>query len=139
MQQKGYANLRCSHEPGCPDEVQPFRLPLSERKEAESAFPYVYAEFFNAPFAQMEAEIGVVAAPCCAQFAVTRERIWRREKGEYERFRRVLERSRLGDDVLGRVMEYLWHVIFGMEVVFCPDERKCKCELYGQCWRGGHG
>lgn len=136
VQQRGYTNLRCSHAPGCPDEVQPFRQPVAERKAAELAFPYVYSEFFGTPFSVMEEEIKVVAAPCCAQFAVTGERIRQRPREEYERFRLILERLYMDDDTLGRILEYLWHIIFGMEVVDCPDEVRCACELYGRCGIG---
>lgn len=59
----------------------------------------------------------VIAAPCCSQFAVSREQVWRRPVGDYKWFQRWLMETELSDDVSGRVMEYLWHVIFGKGAV----------------------
>jgi len=36
----------------------------------------------------------------------------------------------LNDFTSGRVFEYLWHVIFGREPVFCPEMDQCYRDLY---------
>lgn len=59
----------------------------------------------------------VIAQPCCAQFAVSRAQVLKRERGEYERYLEWLTETPLDDATSGRVFEYLWHVIFGREVV----------------------
>jgi len=59
----------------------------------------------------------VIATPCCAQFAVSREQVLKRSKEEYERFLKWLLDTPLDDFTSGRVFEYLWHVIFGKEPV----------------------
>ena len=56
-----------------------------------------------------------IAAPCCAQFAVTREQVLKRPKEDYERYYRWVTTTDLEDYVSGRVMEYLWHIIFGKD------------------------
>lgn len=33
----------------------------------------------------------------------------------------------------GRVLEYMWHIMFGKEAVNCPDADDCYCRLYGKC------
>ena len=38
VMERGYVNLRCNNEVGCPDEVQPFRDPPNPEKHAEHAF-----------------------------------------------------------------------------------------------------
>lgn len=48
----------------------------------------------------------------------------------------------------GRVLEYMWHILFGMEAVHCPAAGECYCEGFGKCglscsaveyWEGGEG
>ncbi|KAF2467878.1 uncharacterized protein BDR25DRAFT_266319 [Lindgomyces ingoldianus] len=128
IQKTGYANLRCILNPGCPAEIQPFRPDeeLSPLKPQERAMVDAWAELFgndNVP--------QVLAAPCCAQFAVSREQVLKRPKEEYERFLKWLLDTPLNDYTSGRVFEYLWHVIFGRESVFCPDMEQCYRDLYG--------
>ena len=132
---KGFANLRCSNEVGCPDEVQPWREPPDPEKHAEHAYPYMYADFFDLPMSEVREQIPVIASPCCAQFAVSKQQILKRPKSDYEHYMRYLEETQYDDDTSGRVMEYMWHIIFGRDAVFCPEPRECYCELYGFCQR----
>ena len=74
-----------------------------------------------------------VAAACCAQFAVSAEQVRTRPKEDYVKIRKWLIETELNDASSGRVMEFLWHVIFGMESIYCPDEELCYCQVYGQC------
>lgn len=74
-----------------------------------------------------------VGAACCAQFAVSRERVLQRPKSDYEGFREWVVETEKNDAKSGRVMEFLWHVIFGMDAVYCPDEKQCYCDVYGRC------
>ena len=135
---RGYVNLRCNNEVGCPDEVQPFRDPPDPEKHAEHAYPFIYANFFNVTFATMQEKIPVVATPCCAQFAISRAQILKKPKHEYVRYRRFLEETHYDDATSGRVMEYMWHIIFGRDAVHCENMFECWCAVYGRCFRG-HG
>lgn len=136
---RGYVNLRCNNEVGCPDEVQPFRDPPDPKKYAEHAFPYVYGHFFNSTFTQMRESIPVVATQCCAQFAVSKDQILKRPKHEYERYRKFLEETHYDDATVGRVMEYMWHIIFGRDAVHCENMFECWCAVYGRCTGHGRG
>lgn len=133
---QGYVNLRCVDVlPGCPDEVQPWRDPPDIEKTAEHVFPYYYAGMFNVSLAQVRAQASVVAQPCCAQFAVSKEQILARPKEQYEHFVEFLENTVQDgheDETAGRVMEYMWHIIFGQEHVFCPRAVDCYCDVYGR-------
>jgi hypothetical protein len=133
---RGYVNLRCNNEVGCPDEVQPFRDPPDPLRYAEHAFPYVYGHFFNATFTMMRETIGVVATQCCAQFAVSKDQLLKLPKYEYERYRSFLEETHYDDATSGRVMEYMWHIIFGRDAVHCENMFDCWCAVYGRCF--GH-
>lgn len=130
---RGYVNLRCNTEVGCPDEVQPWRDPRDEAKHAEHAYPYIYANFFNASFEEMKQQIPVVATQCCAQFAVSKEQMLQRSKAEYVHYRTFIEETHYDDDVAGRVLEYMWHIIFGRDAVHCENMFQCWCEVYGRC------
>ena len=76
---------------------------------------------------------GQLGVACCAQFAVSRLQVWRRPIEDYRHFQRWVIETELDDAHSGRVMEFLWHIIFGQEAVHCPDEDVCHCEVYGRC------
>lgn len=122
VQKHGYANLRCQESPGCPDEIQPFRSGASSSSDP-TQHPGQYAEKF---YAQAWEELfnntsvpPVVAAPCCSQFAVSRAQVLKRPKTDYDRFYRWVLNTPLSDDVVARIMEYTWHIIFGRNPVQC--------------------
>jgi hypothetical protein len=58
-----------------------------------------------------------IAAPCCAQFAVSREAILRRPLTTWVGLRKWLIETPLDSRSSGRVLEYTWHMWFGMENV----------------------
>jgi hypothetical protein len=60
---------------------------------------------------------GQVGQACWAQFAVGREQVLKRSLQEYEWLRRWVLDTELRDEKSGRVMEFLWHVVFGKEAV----------------------
>ncbi|KAH0285993.1 hypothetical protein M436DRAFT_75650 [Aureobasidium namibiae CBS 147.97] len=112
VQRNGYANLRCLHNPGCPDEVQPFREPMDESKTTEIVFAAAWREIFKNNDVPE-----VVGVACCAQFAL--------------RMHQWLMNTELDDSTSGRVFEYLWHIIFGQESVYCPSLAQCYKDVYG--------
>ncbi|KAJ5318377.1 hypothetical protein N7476_004797 [Penicillium atrosanguineum] len=120
----GYVNLRCEWGPGCPDEVYPFRQ-LSERA-TEVAFAGAWMGIFNNSDVPQ-----VIGTPCCAQFAVTKERILARPLTDYQHYHQWLMKTSLDDDTSGRVFEYLWHIIFGEDPVYCPSIQHCYRNVYG--------
>ncbi|KAL4868875.1 hypothetical protein BDV12DRAFT_196853 [Aspergillus spectabilis] len=114
----------------------------------------------------------VLRAQCCAQFVVSREAIRRHERGEYVALRewlldgsisstsisttsnsRVLRQAGItaapkDDKVAGRILSYMWHILFldarveGSEEevdlgklnrMACPTAQECYCRLYGRC------
>ncbi|KAE8354573.1 hypothetical protein BDV28DRAFT_164050 [Aspergillus coremiiformis] len=111
VQRNGYANLRCNHNPGCPDEIRPFRE-RDEEHIPEQVFPEVWKIFFNNTNVPE-----VVATPCCAQFAVSRAQVLKRPLSSYIQYHQWLMETELPDEISGRVMEYMWHIIFGQDPV----------------------
>ncbi|KAL9600679.1 MAG: hypothetical protein Q9219_003009 [cf. Caloplaca sp. 3 TL-2023] len=113
VQENGYANLRCNWNPGCKS---------AHRKNAHVTRDVWHEIFGNASYSisglggeeDVPKEVG---AACCAQFAVSRERVLKRPRGDYEAFRRWVVQTEENDAKSGRVLEFLWHVIFGMEAV----------------------
>jgi Protein of unknown function (DUF3431) len=126
----GYVNLRCNWNPGC-----------GRHSTNTHVSPIVWEELFNEtstppvndaerwktsmPDARSSKEDrekamylrGHTAAACCAQFAVSREQVLRRPIEDYIRFRDWVIHTEKNDAKSGRVMEYLWHVIFGKDSV----------------------
>lgn len=94
IRKNGYANLRCRWAPGCPDEIQPFRdhgdmqieTMLDKKYLCESQIRRVWPEIF--PGIETPK---LIAAPCCAQFAVTRDQVHKRPIEDYMHFHKWLK------------------------------------------------
>jgi hypothetical protein len=132
---KGYFNSRCHHDPGCPDWLHVDR-PKAEwdliKKNEERYFTSkVWRELH--PFAPLPTAI---SQPCCAQFAVSRERIRAQPRSEYIRYRDWLLWTNLQDEISGRIMEYTWQYIFTGQSELCPPQHECYCDGYGICYGG---
>ncbi|KAJ6107119.1 hypothetical protein N7523_008442 [Penicillium sp. IBT 18751x] len=123
VDESGYVNLRCDWNPGCPNEVQPFRQ-LAGRT-TEIAFAGAWMQIFNNTNIPE-----YVAAPCCAQFAVSRAQVLARPLSDYQAYHNWLMTTELDDETSGRVFEYLWHIIFGKEAVYCPSKAQCYNDVY---------
>ncbi|KAK5019344.1 hypothetical protein LTR39_000432 [Cryomyces antarcticus] len=124
VQRSGYVNLRCKWNPGC----------NKAHRRNTHITPEVWQEVFDGTSTPPVMNNGTsgtdpevaekaihvpaeIATPCCAQFAVSREQVLKRPLEDYVKFRRWIIDTKLDDAKSGRVMEYLWHIIFGMEAV----------------------
>ena len=110
--QEGYVNLRCIWIPGCPSEIQPFR-----KTDGWRASEHVFIDAWEYMFGKDVPVPKKVGAACCSQFAVSAEQVRKRPKQQYERIRQWLLETEIIDEISGRVMEYIWHVLFGKEAV----------------------
>lgn len=110
----GFANLRCSLDPGCPIGINPL-APTQidiDAKDTRAYFADIYMELFDVPPSGIPEHIGNV---CCAQFVVSKKRILERPKKDYERMRTwALESNSTDSFGVGWVMEKVWHITFGM-------------------------
>ena len=110
---RGYVNLRCVWTLGCPAEIRPFKefiAPSSD--DAEVSEEARAGAFYKPAFEELFPGVpvpDVIGASCCAQFAVTADKIRERPKSDYENYRRWLLETRLPDDISGRILEYSWH------------------------------
>lgn len=59
----------------------------------------------------------MIGVPCCSQFAVSRDQVLKRSLDDYERYYNWVLTNKLSDDVTAHIMEYTWHIIFGMDPV----------------------
>ncbi|KAJ5618577.1 hypothetical protein N7528_006688 [Penicillium herquei] len=125
--QEGFVNLRCQLSPGCPDEMKPFRSPPKPGNTGEKHYATAWKELFgntNVP--------ETIAAPCCSQFAVSKDQVLKRPLSDYKRMYEWVLTNDLPDEVTSNIMEYSWHIIFGREPVFCPDVFQCYADVYGE-------
>lgn len=113
LARQGYISLRCDWYPSCPAEMHPEGHDAvvwgseAQQKATQAALAGNWRLMFpDAPMPE------TLAAPCCAQFAVTRQAILRRSKAYYEHLREWLLGSALTDEISGRVFEKLWAYIF---------------------------
>ncbi|KAL1981968.1 hypothetical protein VTN96DRAFT_1980 [Rasamsonia emersonii] len=128
---EGFMNMRCIWAPGCPDWMHPGALEEDVNKQEETMLARSWGEIFpELPIPK------VLAQPCCAQFAVSRDRILAIPKSRYIFYRDWLLHTELSDYISGRVWEYLWHVIFTGQDVYCPKEHVCFCDGFGLCFGG---
>lgn len=114
----GYIPLRCDWYPSCPAEIRPITHDAIVwgtglwRSDTEWGITGVWPLFFpDAPLPE------TIAAPCCAQFVVTRDAIRSRSKETYITMRNWILSTHIVDNVTGRVMEKLWAYIFTDEAV----------------------
>jgi hypothetical protein len=125
---EGFMNMRCHWNPGCPDWIHPGAQDDMNKQE-ESFMVQCWAELFPG-----EACPTLLGQPCCAQFAVSRERIRAVPLLRWSFYRDWLLRTELNDYLSGRIWEYLWQVAFTGEAYVCRDEHECYCDGYGICF-----
>jgi Protein of unknown function (DUF3431) len=109
----GYLSPRCL--PGCENiiELSGDVAPLDDLKGTPRhvQIASVLHEFLGEELPER------IAAPCCAQFAVSREAIRGRSLETWKGLREWLVGTGLDSRSSGRVLEYTWHLWFGMEAV----------------------
>ncbi|KAL9058001.1 MAG: hypothetical protein Q9162_001993 [Coniocarpon cinnabarinum] len=125
VQGEGYVNLRCNTMPGCPAQ---FKL-----GDGGSITEEVMKQAWTEIFGDTEPMPHAIGAACCSQFAVSKDQIRERSEDDYKRMLKWLLKTKLDDHQAGRIMEYIWHIIFKRPTVFCPPVEDCYCNVYGAC------
>lgn len=128
---EGYMNLRCQWYPGCPDWMRPGETSEDVYKMEQTLIAKAWAEIFP-----LDPIPDVLAQPCCAQFALSRDRVLAIPRSQFVFYRDWLLNTPLKDSVSGRVWEYMWQFVFTGQSVFCPIEHACYCDGYGVCFGG---
>jgi hypothetical protein len=131
VMREGYINMRCSWGPGCPDWMHPGVVEEDVNKQEEVMLAKSWSELF--PWDPVP---DVLAQPCCAQFAISRDRIRSIPKSRFVFYRDWLLSTQLADFISGRVWEYVWHFVFTGKNVVCPLQHICYCDGYGICFEG---
>jgi hypothetical protein len=130
---EGYMNLRCQWYPGCPAWLHPGAQEEDEEKKEEKHVAKAWGEIFPG-----KPRPETLAQPCCSQFAVSKDRIRAVPLAEYERLRQWVLRTSLGNNMSGRVFEYLWQYLFTGQHALCPEIHTCYCDGYGACFADEH-
>ncbi|OCK78479.1 hypothetical protein K432DRAFT_444611 [Lepidopterella palustris CBS 459.81] len=131
----GYMNTRCHHDPGCPDWIHMDRPAIDFdffRKPEEIYYRKSVWEELN-PGAAIPPSL---SQPCCAQFAVSRERVRQVPRERFIHYREWLLNTPMDDQFSGRIFEYIWQWIFTGNGVYCPAMNSCYCDGYGICFGG---
>ena len=126
---QGYVNMRCNWSPGCPEWLHPDPPRELMGKQEEAVLAESWHELFPHDFLPK-----TLAQSCCAQFALSRERILAIPKARFVFYRDWIMRTPLSDYVSGRIWEYSWQFLFTGQSVFCPAEHICYCDGYGICF-----
>ncbi len=128
---EGYVNLRCSWTPGCPDWMHPRMMEEDIMKQEQFLLGQSWSEIFP-----MNDLPEVLAQPCCAQFALSKERIQSVPRARFVFYRNWLMRTPISDYISGRIWEYIWHFVFTGQNIVCPAMHVCYCDAYGLCLGG---
>lgn len=131
----GYMNVRCHHEPGCPDWIH------MDRPGGDFDFHHKPEEIYWRKSIWEELHPGApipqsLSGVCCAQFALSRDRIRQVPIERLLHYRRWLLHTGMDDTYSGRIFEYIWHYIFTGHEVYCPAQNTCYCDGYGICFGG---
>ncbi|MCJ1405333.1 hypothetical protein MMC11_008560 [Xylographa trunciseda] len=126
---EGYFPLRCHLQPGCSDNLHLNRTDENAHKPEETVIRKVWSELH-----QVDPLPATLSAPCCGQFAVSRDSIRAFPHSQYLAWREWILQTDLDDVVSGRIWEYTWHYIFSSKADFCPDPHRCYCDGYGVCF-----
>lgn len=139
----------------------------NRRVISDATLPSALASLFSMKRDDTAALLGrrdAVRSQCCAQFVVSQKNIYQHKKDEYVALRQWLLdgslqdmaavnqqqpiqdlRAAPADDyVAGRVLSYLWHILFlpsndqgvnlkQLNAMACPAAGECYCRLYGRC------
>ena len=128
---EGYVNMRCEWYPGCPDWLHPTNAQESLAKQEEEVLSRSWEELF--PTSPIPKALGQA---CCAQFALSRERILSISLSQFIFYRDWIMRTPLSDYVSGRIWEYTWQFLFTGQSIVCPAEHICYCDGFGVCFGG---
>ncbi|KAH7126620.1 hypothetical protein B0J11DRAFT_526036 [Dendryphion nanum] len=129
----GYMNLRCHLDPGCPNWIHLDRAEVdydSHIKPEEKHFSF---ELFQTIFPGHRPP-PVLSQACCAQFAVSSERIRDNPRSMYEHIRNWLLETPIEDKYSGRILEYMWQYLFTRNAEYCPSMNSCYCDGFGICF-----
>ena len=128
---EGYVNMRCHWSPGCPEWLHSGNIRESIQKQEEILLSRSWKELF--PSDALPTALGQA---CCAQFALSKERILSIPLSRFIFFRDWIMRTPLSDYISGRIWEYSWQYLFTGQSIFCPAEHICYCGGFGVCFGG---
>lgn len=133
VSRQGYVNMRCHWSPGCPEWLDPDHATPTAGKQEEAVLRQCWNELF--PSHDLPKTL---SQACCAQFAVSKQRIQMHPLSQYVFYRDWILRTPLSDYVSGRIWEYSWQYIFTGLEVSCPAEDVCYCGAFGVCFGGSN-
>ena len=129
--QEGYVNMRCHWSPGCPEWLHSDVPRESLEKQEEIVLSKSWSELF--PLDPVPTALGQA---CCAQFALSRERVLSVPLSRFIFYRDWISRTTLSDYISGRIWEYSWQFLFTARSIYCPAEHVCYCGGFGLCFGG---
>ena len=125
----GYFNLRCHHEPGCPNWLHMNATDENINRKEEFVFSKIWDGLHpGKPLPE------VLSVPCCSQFAASKARLQSIPLDEWRRYQQWLIKTDLNDELSGRVWEYTWHYILTGQAELCPSMHHCYCDGFRVCF-----
>jgi hypothetical protein len=132
VQKSGFVNIRCPSRRGpirCDNKVLNPHNPSHEFRTLEANIPEIYRHLFSNT-TDVPKDIATVLG---AEFAVSKAQVQKRSVDDYLRYWTWLNKTKMDDDSSGLLFEYIWHIVFGKDAIFCPEPVECECDVYGKC------
>lgn len=126
---EGFFNLRCHPESGCPAHINMEAKVQDPLKQEEVYFSRVWSELHGDD--PMPKTLG---APCCSQFAASRERLRSVSLERWKKYRDWIINTELDDIISGRIWEFTWFYILTGKTTYCPSMNVCYCDGFGLCF-----
>ena len=126
---EGYVNMRCQWYPGCPEWLHSNDTQETLAKQEQVVLSEILQELFP-----LEPKPEALGQACCAQFALSRNRILSIPLSRFIFYRDWMLKTPLSDYVSGRIWEYLWQFVFTGQGIRCPSEHICLCQGFGVCF-----
>jgi hypothetical protein len=129
-----YLNLGLSWQSACPNWINTSITIESPEfnPELKAEEPFVKKAFIDNFPSDPVPEI--LSAPCCSQFAVTKEAIHLLPREQYKKSVNWIINTDLPDAHSGRIWERFWQWMFLRRAVDCPEEFKALCRNYHICF-----
>lgn len=128
---EGYMNMRCHLDPGCPAHIRP----LAAHEDINVPEAVIIGRAWTELFPDQRIP-DVLSQACCAQLALSRDRIHTHPRERYIFLRDWLLNTDLENNISGRIFEYVWQYLWTGAYEFCPKEHICYCDGYGICFGG---
>lgn len=131
----GFYNLRCVSKGAFPH-ICSTQYPIPGWRNSDDKYQRTFGRVWDnvmKPYGFGDELPKQITTNCCAQFFASKATIRANNISFYVQARNEIFKERESGMEIGMVMEFLWHIIFTRESIFCPAFEDCYCRAYHIC------